>query len=86
MATRRDVLKLGAMAGAGMIAPALPQLKRVPPNAVQYHDKRMTPINLPTAHRLRLSVSLLPASQLPVTASAQMPRTSIITESCKALK
>jgi len=37
MATRRDVLKLGAMAGTGMIAPALPQLKRVPPNAVQYH-------------------------------------------------
>ena len=37
MATRRDVLRFGVMAGAGMMVPALPQLKRVPPNAVQYH-------------------------------------------------
>jgi len=31
------MLKLGAMAGAGILAPALPQLKRVPPGTVQYH-------------------------------------------------
>lgn len=37
MATRREVLKLSAMAGAGMITPAWAQLKRVPSGTVQYH-------------------------------------------------
>jgi spore coat protein A, manganese oxidase len=37
MATRREILKLSAMAGAGLLAPAFGQLKRVPPGAVQYH-------------------------------------------------
>ena len=36
MGTRRKVLKLGAMAGAGMFA-SFPQLKRVPPGTGQYH-------------------------------------------------